>query len=77
MNSYEVYGLCQEGGVLDYVVALDINSNEIRVVRFTTDAYDTSTIYIKDYKKVDKDDDLIKIEDGLLVDCYYQGNFKG
>ena len=76
MDGYQIYGLCQQGGILDFVVALDLNTNEIRVVRFTTDAYDTSVLYIKDYTKVEKDDLLKKIVGGLSVDCSYEGNFK-
>ena len=34
MNGYHVFGMCQFNGSLDYVVGLDIASNELRVIRF-------------------------------------------
>lgn len=53
--------MCQYDGTLDYIVALHLNSNEIRVIRFATDALNTDIIYVKDYKKVDKDDFITKL----------------
>ncbi len=37
----------------------------------------TNFQYIRDYKKVDKDDFITKLDGMLYVDCAYQGEFKG
>ena len=59
---------------MDYVVALDIPTNELRVIRFT---FDKKSAAIKDYKKVDKDDKYKKLTGTVYVDCSYQNTFKG
>lgn len=74
LDGYQVFGLCQFNGSLDYVVALDIASNELRVIRFT---FSGSTGVINDYKKVDKDDLYKKLTGTVFVDCAYQTTFKG
>ncbi len=66
--------MCQFNGTLDYVVALDIASNELRVIRF---AFDKKSAVINDYKKVDKDDKYKKLTGTLYVDCSYQSTYKG
>jgi len=60
--------LCQFNGTLDYVVALDSASNEIRVIRFKFKA-DKGSIY--DYKVVDKDNTNKILEGTVYVDCTY------
>jgi hypothetical protein len=67
--------MCQYGGSLDYVVALDVNSGEIRVLRFTYEiAYDLATIL--DYKVVDKEEAL-KLIGNIYVDCKMTENYLG
>jgi hypothetical protein len=66
--------MCQFNGSLDYVVALDIASNELRVIRFT---FDRRSAVINDYKKVDKDDKYKKLTGTVYVDCSYQQTYKG
>jgi hypothetical protein len=60
--------MCQFNGSLDYVVALDIASNELRVIRFI---FDRKSAVINDYKKVDKDDRYKKLTGTVYVDCSY------
>jgi hypothetical protein len=66
--------MCQFNGSLDYVVALDIASNELRVIRFT---FDKKSAVINDYKKVDKDDKYKKLTGTVYVDCSYKSTYKG
>ncbi|CDW88139.1 neurohypophysial n-terminal domain containing protein [Stylonychia lemnae] len=76
LYGYEIYGLCQHQGALDYVIGLNINYNEIRVMRIfndTTSGYQ----YVKDFKKIDKDDVYKKLVGAIYVDCQYSGDFKG
>jgi hypothetical protein len=56
------------------VVALDIASNELRVIRFT---FTDMAAAIKDYKVVDKDDKYKKLIGTVYVDCLYQSTYKG
>lgn len=46
------------------------HTNEIHVMRILNDT-NTNFQYIKDYKKVDKDDFKTKLEGMLYVDCAY------
>jgi|LauGreDrversion4_2_1035121.scaffolds.fasta_scaffold136872_4 hypothetical protein len=66
--------MCQFNASLDYVVALDIASNELRVIRFT---FDKKSAVINDYKKIDKDDRYKKLTGTVYVDCSYQNTYKG
>ena len=68
LADYEVFGLCQFNGSLDYVVALDIVTNELRVIRF---AFVDTSATIMDYKKVDKDDTYKILSGTVYVDCSY------
>lgn len=56
------------------MVALDIGTNELRVIRFT---FTGSSGSINDYKTVDKDDAYKKLTGTIFVDCAYQSTFKG
>ena len=47
--------MCQSAGSLDYLVALDVNSNEVRVLRLYYDN-NAGTSTVKDYTKVDRDE---------------------
>jgi hypothetical protein len=56
------------------VVALEILTNELRVIRFT---FSGMTGTINDYKKVDKDDQYKILTGTIFVDCAYQSTYKG
>lgn len=56
------------------MVALDIASNELRVIRFT---FTNTAATIKDYKVVDKDNTYKKLIGTIYVDCLYQSTYKG
>eukprot|EP00347_Sterkiella_histriomuscorum_P007679 403347989 len=74
LEGYKVYGMCQNQGSLDYVIALHENTNQIRVMRLTYDiAYSLGTI--KDYKVVDKESNLILTGD-IKVDCKYNKKYR-
>jgi hypothetical protein len=60
--------MCQFNGSLDYVVALDTASNELRVIRFT---FTQMSAAIMDYKVVDKDNTYKKLQGTVYVDCSY------
>ena len=68
--------MCQFDAELEYVIALHENTNEIHVIRLK---YDENNLLskIKDYKKVDKDDILTKLEGLVQVDCQYLDTYKG
>lgn len=50
------------------MVALDIATNELRVIRFN---FNSKSAAINDYKKVDKDDKYKKLTGTVYVDCAY------
>jgi len=72
--------MCIQGSQLDYVVAIDTVSGEIRIMRLkmVTDNVNPNAqmAVVKDYKVVDKNDSLI-LSGNLYVDCKFEGTFKG
>ncbi len=68
LDGYQVVGMCQYSGSLDYVVGLDLNSNELRVIRFWQDLA-TGKSYIKDYKVVDRNINQTVLQGNIYVDC--------
>lgn len=67
--------MCQQSGSLDYVVALDSNSKEIRVLKLKYDPiYNISKVV--NYKVVDKNEDL-HLSGNIYVDCKMTQNFMG
>ncbi len=68
LDGYTVFGMCQYAGSMDYIVALHENTNEVHIIRTEYDIIRDVT-NIKDYKKVDKDDFLTKLEGNVLIDC--------
>lgn len=72
--------MCINNGMLDYLVAIDDDSGEIRVMRLkmTTDNVDPTLqmAVVKDYKVIDKNETLI-LKGNLYVHCQYDSSFKG
>ena len=70
MPGYEIFGMCQFNGSLDYVIGFDTNSNEVRIIRLSYDSFsDESTVL--DYKVVDRDPTVISLTGNVYADCSY------
>jgi hypothetical protein len=75
-----MYGMCIQGGVLDYLIGVEDMTGDIHVIRYslTTDNDDAKLqmAVVKDYKVVDKDAGM-RLAGDVIIECTFDGQYKG
>jgi hypothetical protein len=61
---------------LDYIVALETTTNEIRVITLDYDSI-TLTSTVSNYKKVERDEGTSPVDGEIYVDCTYTDTYMG
>jgi hypothetical protein len=75
-----MYGMCINNFKLDYLIGVEDKTGDIHIIRFkfTNDTDDPrlQMAIVKDYKVVDKDENL-RLSGDLYIDCKFDGLYKG
>jgi hypothetical protein len=80
LPGYTMYGMCIHNNVLDYLVGVEQMTGDIHILRYTmttdNDDQKLQMAIVKDYKVVDKDEDL-KLSGDIIIECTFDGQYKG